>query len=385
MKKDNRRILLYSTYDSFINTGLNLCLENFNKHPEHIYIHRKQFNQVSKRQTKNKPYEFINIRKFFFSREIENFDIIILSFGIKEHVHFNHQLTLYGQSLAIPLLISCMPGTGFNRPENYLCRLYTDVLLLNCRQDYDEFIEDSKKYHFNSSSGFLYGLPQVKTDYLGRYTQQKPPLSIVFFDQLTVPNNVDEKREIVNSLIQYAIRFPDRKVYIKSRMTQSERTFHKHNLNILYILDKYYPHDKPSNLLLTDVDIPDLVEFTDICVTVSSTVAIEYLAYGKQAVLISDFGIKKELLNNFFSGSEIFASFKQLSHDKIPTVNKSWFEGYVSFPSQRVSQLNTVINSKLKTLKSRSISTVSYKSNLKLLKYSFISKLLDLILFKVRF
>lgn len=380
---NSHHILLYSTYDSFINTGINLCLETFNKNPDCIYIHKKKHNQVSDKQAKNIPYKYKNIRLFFLTKEIENFDVIILSFGIKQHVLFNHQLIHYHKILSIPLIISCMPGTGFNRPENFLCRLYSDILLLNCSKDYNEFIESSDSYKFRKKNGFLYGLPQIKSSLLHKYEDNKIPASIAYFDQLIVPNNKKDKRLIADNLINYAIKFPKRKVYIKPRVSLSETTFHSQNLNILNIINKYYKNNMPANVILTDLDIPHLVQITDLCVTVSSTVAIEYLAYGRQAVLISDFGINKKLLNNFYSGSGIFTSFKQLLSDDIPTVDREWFDSYVRIPKDRVLKLKQLVNDKKTLLNIRNFTKITYSSNIKRLNHSYMSKLIDIAIFKL--
>lgn len=372
----NKKILLYSTYDSFINTGISLCKETFGKTPDKLYIHQIKKNQVSKEQAKNMPFKYKNIRRFFSSREVCDYDIIILSFGVKQHLLFNAQLCIY-KLASVPLLISCMPGLGFNRPENFLCRIYSDIVLLNCRDDYNKFINSSKKYGYKKSKGLFYGLPQVSLE-SSHKTHTKKTKSIAFFDQLTLPTTTHEKKIIIDNLILYATTFPNRKVYIKPRLTSYEHTLHNRRLNILNILNKYYRGKTPDNLLVTHRDISELIKVTDLCLTVSSTVSIEYLIYGEKAILISDFGKKEKLLNTYFENSGIFASFQDLLDERIPRVNQEWFKHYVEIPNNRTLMLKKRVDTLLTQNYQQVFSKTNWDLEVKHLKYRYTSKLIDI-------
>ena len=163
---------------------------------------------------------------------------------------------------------------------------------------------------------------------------QRPVSTVLFAVQTDIPKSKEERAYVARRLCEYAQRHPRRTVLIKPKHRIGEKSGHPQK----YPYEEIFPKEaalygSPDNLMFTYQDMDALLDEADLLVTVSSTAALEALVRGRRAVAITDFGVKENIGNSYFLGSNILANFDDILEDRIPAAEPAWLREQMNAPT----------------------------------------------------
>ncbi|HEY0249243.1 MAG TPA: DUF6716 putative glycosyltransferase [Gryllotalpicola sp.] len=144
--------------------------------------------------------------------------------------------------------------------------------------------------------------------------------SIVFAAQPGVPFTLPERRLVVDWLVKTAEAHPEFRVVIKVRAQAGERQTHREK----YPYADFVPQRAPRNLVVEAGSMADHLARAIGFVTVSSTAAIEAIAAGVPSLVLTDFGVSGELINEVFVGSGLLGPARDLIAARFRNVDPRW-------------------------------------------------------------
>jgi len=342
------KVLALAGYDSFLNTARLIApiFEEQGADFDYALVRARKTKQISPEQVSElgvgRTIGEIDLIDFCESGAISQYDIVLACLeGLSTRRLFQF-LPAFGEGR--PIVISVYPGLVLRYLFDGLStRAPADLLWLNCRRDVSEYTRMCKGFGIDPSNARLFGNGSV-LDRIARDPRAAANGPIVFFEQAVIPRHYDERRFLVEQLFELARRNPERQVLIKARVNGSKATLHRtwHAIDSLFrevASDAGQP--APSNLALTQENTPKLLSRASLCLTVSSTVAVESLYAGIPTVIINDFGAHDDYGLQYFYGSGILQSFSQIDPENVPTVEQGWLEEYTHDPSVSIRALVT--------------------------------------------
>lgn len=144
--------------------------------------------------------------------------------------------------------------------------------------------------------------------------------SIVFAAQAGVPKTLVERQALTGWLVETARAHPSLRVVIKVRAQSGERQTHRER----YPYTELIPADAPPNLVVEGGPMAAHLARAVGFVTVSSTAAIEAIAAGVPSLVLSDFGVSGELINEVFLGSGLLGTSRELIAARFKQVDADW-------------------------------------------------------------
>ncbi|WP_309500449.1 DUF6716 putative glycosyltransferase, partial [Streptomyces shenzhenensis] len=257
-----------------------------------------------------------------FLREMEqqSYDILVLSL-----VGGGTQAMLHGLRNAWagrerrPVVVTGYVGVVYEKlADGLLLRHGADLVLANSRQDADRFRAVYDGVGADSSS-----VTEVALPFLGGapYEGEHDPYTVVFAAQPSVPDSRKDRTYLLDRLIQHARRHPEREVLLKLRSKPGEHTTHIEELPYQKLVQG---KDVPANFRLVYGHMGEVLDRTDLLVTMSSTAALESLHRRIPTVVLTDLGIREALGNHHFVGSGCLASWDQLDAGHRPVPDAEW-------------------------------------------------------------
>ncbi|GAA3769531.1 hypothetical protein GCM10022206_05110 [Streptomyces chiangmaiensis] len=256
-----------------------------------------------------------------FLREMaeETYDVLVLAL-----VGGGVQAMLHGLAHAWqgrtrrPVVVTGYVGVVYEKlADGLLLRHGADLVLANSRQDAERFRAVYEGVGADASSvtevalPFLGGAPYEKND----------PYTVVFAAQPSVPESRKDRTYLLNRLIQHARMHPEREVLLKLRSRPGEHTTHIEELPYQKLAQR---QDLPANFRLVYGNMGEVLDHTDLLVTVSSTAALESLHRRIPTVVLTDLGVREGLGNHHFVGSGCLASWDQLDAGHEPAPDPEW-------------------------------------------------------------
>ncbi|KND30683.1 DUF6716 putative glycosyltransferase [Streptomyces stelliscabiei] len=228
-----------------------------------------------------------------------------------------------------PVVVTGYVGVVYEKlADGLLLRHGADLVLANSRQDADRFRAVYEGVGADASS-----VTEVALPFLGGRTyagaedpsaeQGRGPYTVVFAVQPSVPDNRRDRTYLLNRLIGHARLHPDREVLLKLRSRPGEHTTHIEELPYQKLAEKQ-PDGLPPNFRLAYGNMGEILDSTDLLVTVSSTAALESLHRRIPTVVLTDLGIRETLGNHHFVGSGCLASWDQLDAGYEPVPDPRW-------------------------------------------------------------
>ncbi len=220
-----------------------------------------------------------------------------------------------------PILIA-----GFNGicdpmdPHPLLCRSSADLILANSPEDLSWFRAWFSDLGMDAAERLmLLGyLPEDQTrrsaERIDREKTKSRP-RIVFFAQPTVPETMKERLYLLRRLNQLAFQNPDWDIVVKPRSGRYARDITHSEKYYYQDLQKSFLKKVSANFSFSHENVDSLLEETDLCLTVGSTVAITAIRKGIPTLIISDFGIRRNYGNHHFVGSGYLGSLASISVD----------------------------------------------------------------------
>ncbi|GGU87754.1 hypothetical protein GCM10010211_62400 [Streptomyces albospinus] len=220
-----------------------------------------------------------------------------------------------------PVVVTGYVGVVYEKlADGLLLRHGADVVLANSRHDADRF---RAVYHgVGAATG---SVVECALPFLGGtpYAGEHHPYTVVFAAQPSVPDNRADRTYLLRRAVEHARRHPDREVLIKLRSRPGEHTTHIEELPYQKLAAKI-PGGLPANCRLVYGNMGEVLDRTDLMVTVSSTAALESLHRGIPTAVLTDLGIREALGNHHFLGSGCLVSWDALDAGRRPVPAPTW-------------------------------------------------------------
>ncbi|MEH0648062.1 hypothetical protein QA995_01295 [Streptomyces scabiei] len=258
------------------------------------------------------------------------YDIVLLSLvggGVQAMLHGLRRA--WDGRTKRPVVVTGYVGVVYEKlADGLLLRHGADLVLANSRQDADRFTAVYEGVGADASSVTEVALPFLGgTPHPGAgdpsAERGRGPYTVVFAVQPSVPDNRRDRTYLLNRLIGHARLHPDREVLLKLRSKPGEHTTHIEELPYQKLAEKL-PGGLPANFRLAYGNMGEVLDTTDLLVTVSSTAALESLHRRIPTVVLTDLGIRETLGNHHFVGSGCLASWDQLDAGYEPAPDPRW-------------------------------------------------------------
>ncbi|MFT4303205.1 MAG: DUF6716 putative glycosyltransferase [Candidatus Woesearchaeota archaeon] len=266
-----------------------------------------------------------------FLRKNEDIDILFLLLRGSLVRNISHIFKFKSKR---PLLICSHVGIILRNIDiDLLNRCGVDILITNSKKAFNDMSYLSKKYHLKIKI-LITKIPFIETR---KKKVNNIIKTILFAEQSDIPETLDERNYLCEKLIELADRQPKCKILIKIRRKKNEDNVHK----TTYHLEDILKNKKiPKNLIITYSPIQELIKKTDLMITISSTAAIESIAYGVKTYIITDFGINTKYGTSYFKGSNIFSNLDNIFNSTNKNIPSEWLDENVCLKDN----FNNIIN-----------------------------------------
>ncbi|MBO4253918.1 DUF6716 putative glycosyltransferase [Streptomyces griseorubiginosus] len=250
----------------------------------------------------------------------QEYDVVVLALvggGVQAMLH-GLKRVWEGRS-SRPVVVTGYVGVVYEKlADGLLLRHGADLVLANSRQDAERFRAVYEGVGADASS-----VTEVALPFLGGapYEGEHDPYTVVFAVQPSVPDNRRDRVYLLDRLIRHARLHPDREVLLKLRSRPGEHTTHIEELPYQKLVQRL---DPPTNFRLVYGNMGEVLDRTDLLVTISSTAALESLHRRIPTVILSDLGVREVLGNHHFVGSGCLASWDQLDAGHRPVPDEEW-------------------------------------------------------------
>ncbi len=250
----------------------------------------------------------------------ESYDIVVLALvggGVQAMLH-GLKRVWEGREKR-PVVVTGYVGVVYEKlADGLLLRHGADLVLANSRQDAERFQAVYDGVGADSS-----GVTEVALPFLGgaSYEGEHDPYTVVFAAQPSVPVSRKDRTYLLERLVKHARLHPEREVLLKLRSKPGEHTTHIEELPYQKLAQKL---DLPPNFRLVYGHMGEVLDRTDLLVTISSTAALESLHRSVPTVVLTDLGVREVLGNHHFVGSGCLASWDQLDAGHRPAPDEEW-------------------------------------------------------------
>ncbi|RAJ71723.1 hypothetical protein K378_00543 [Streptomyces sp. Amel2xB2] len=222
-----------------------------------------------------------------------------------------------------PVTLTGYVGVVYEKlADGLLLRHGADVVLANSRYDAERFRAVYEGAGADASCVTEGALP-----FLGGAPYEGPdaerPFTVVFAAQPSVPAGREDRAYLLRRAADHARAHPGREVLVKLRSRPGEHTTHIEEQPYQRLADRL-PGGLPPNCRLVYGHMGDVLDRTDLLVTVSSTAALESLHRGIPTAVLTDLGVREALGNHHFLGSGCLASWDELDAGRLPSADAAW-------------------------------------------------------------
>ncbi|MFE4048367.1 DUF6716 putative glycosyltransferase [Streptomyces sp. YIM B13518] len=258
--------------------------------------------------------------EFLRAMREESYDLLVLALvggGVQAMLHGLKRV--WEDRPHRPVVVTGYVGVVYEKlADGLLLRHGADLVLANSRQDADRFRAVYEGVGADASS-----VTEVALPFLGgaAYEGEHDPFTVVFAAQPSVPDSRRDRAYLLDRLVRHARRHPEREVLLKLRSKPGEHTTHIEELPYQKLVQRL---DPPANFRLVYGNMGEVLDRTDLLVTVSSTAALESLHRRIPTAVLTDLGIREALGNHHFVGSGCLASWDQLDDGHRPVPDAEW-------------------------------------------------------------
>lgn len=275
------------------------------------------------------PFRIISLADFL-SHEALSYDVLFI-FPEQRAVYcsfLNDLHTHIAKTGAVrrPLLVVGFIGIAMDYLLKGLAlRQGADVICVNTKHDYQQAQQISHKMGFDSSVLVKTGYPMaIGEKRQAIRTQPNSGRRIVFATQPHWPGLL-ERKYIIARLLKGCQRCPDDRFIIKLRLPEGKKSVHNEPYHYQRLF-KQMDVSQPANLEFAYGSMQEVLDETDVLVTVSSTAAVESIARGIPTAILSDFGYSTDYGLHHFIGSGLLRSLEQVIDGDIGTPRNEWLE-----------------------------------------------------------
>ncbi|AZM60401.1 MULTISPECIES: DUF6716 putative glycosyltransferase [unclassified Streptomyces] len=258
--------------------------------------------------------------EFLRAMREETYDVLVLALvggGVQAMLHGLKRV--WEDRPRRPVVVTGYVGVVYEKlADGLLLRHGADLVLANSRQDAERFRAVYEGVGADAGSVTEVALPFLGGD---AYTGGHDRHTVVFAAQPSVPDNRRDRTYLLDRLVGHARRHPERDVLLKLRSRPGEHTTHIEELPYQKLSQRL---DLPANFRLVYGHMGEVLDRTDLLVTVSSTAALESLHRRIPTAILTDLGIREALGNHHFVGSGCLASWDQLDAGHRPEPDEEW-------------------------------------------------------------
>ncbi|MCQ4210432.1 DUF6716 putative glycosyltransferase [Streptomyces longispororuber] len=255
-------------------------------------------------------------------RDSASYDVVVLALvgGAVQAVLHGLAHAWQGEARR-PVVVTGYVGVVYEKlADGLLLRHGADVVLANSRYDAERFRAVYEGVGADASSVTECALP-----FLGGapYEAEHDPYTVVFAAQPSVPDTPADRLYLLSRLAQHARLHPEREVLLKLRSKPGEHTTHIEEVPYQKLAQRL-GDELPPNVRLVYGNMGEVLDRTDLLVTVSSTAALESLHRRIPTALLTDLGVREALGNHHFTGSGCLVSWDRLDAGERPEADPAW-------------------------------------------------------------
>lgn len=258
--------------------------------------------------------------------EREPYDVIVLALvGGAVQAVLHGARALWPEPAARPVFVTGYVGVVYEKlADGLLLRHGADLVLANSRHDAGRFRAVYEGVGADAGAVVETALPFLAPADAHAYEPVGSTVHrVVFAVQPSVPDARADRTYLLRRAAEHARLHPGREVLIKLRSRPGEHTTHLEELPYQRLAEQL-PGGLPSNCRLVYGNMGEVLDTTDLLVTVSSTAALESLHRGIPTAVLTDLGVREALGNHHFLGSGCLASWTQLDAGLLPEADPQW-------------------------------------------------------------
>ncbi|MGW1772894.1 DUF6716 putative glycosyltransferase [Streptomyces sp. NPDC002104] len=254
------------------------------------------------------------------------YDVVVLALvGGAVQAVLHGARALWPEPAARPVFVTGYVGVVYEKlADGLLLRHGADLVLANSRHDAERFRAVYEGVGADAGAVVETALPFLAPADAHTYEPVSSEAHrVVFAVQPSVPDNRADRTYLLRRAAEHARLHPGREVLIKLRSRPGEHTTHLEELPYQRLAQQL-PGGLPSNCRLVYGNMGEVLDTTDLLVTVSSTAALESLHRGIPTAVLTDLGVREILGNHHFLGSGCMASWTQLDAGLLPKADPHW-------------------------------------------------------------
>ncbi|MEV6197461.1 DUF6716 putative glycosyltransferase [Streptomyces sp. NPDC051920] len=265
----------------------------------------------------------VTVAELVDDEELAAADLLVLATAGGTTLALTHGLGLAWEGRERrPVTVTGYVGVVYEKMvDGLLTRAGTDLVLANSAYDADRFRETFASVGVDPGSVVECALPFLGGQPYAPSAER--PFTLTFAVQPSVPKGRVSRLRLLERAAAHARRHPDRLVLMKLRSLPGEHTTHV-EADPYQLLIERMTEPAPDNLRLVYGNMGEVLDRTDLLVTVSSTAALESMHRGIPTAILSDFGIREAHGNHYFVHSGCLASWDDLDAGAAPRVDPDW-------------------------------------------------------------
>ncbi|MFC4032833.1 DUF6716 putative glycosyltransferase [Streptomyces polygonati] len=219
-----------------------------------------------------------------------------------------------------PVVVTGYVGVVYEKlADGLLLRAGADVILANSADDARRFRAVYDGVGYPTTAIAETALPFLGGELYRPDDERR--FTVAFAVQPSVPEGRADRLHLLRRTVEHARLHPERDVLVKLRSKPGEHTTHIEENPYQKLVASL---DPPRNLELVYGNMGEVLDRTDLLVTVSSTAALESLYRRIPTAILTDLGIRESLGNHHFLGSGCFASWDELDDGHLPEADPYW-------------------------------------------------------------
>ena len=221
-----------------------------------------------------------------------------------------------------PVVVTGYVGVVYEKMvDGLMTRAGTDVVIANSAFDADRFRAAFTGIGIDPESVVESALPFLGGDPYRPSLDR--PFTLTFAVQPSVPRSRADRLKLLERAAAHARLHPGRQVLMKLRSLPGEHTTHV-EADPYQLLVEQLAEPAPANLQLVYGNMGEVLDRTDLLVTVSSTAALESMHRGIPTAILTDFGVREAHGNHYFIDSGCLASWDELDAGTLPRPRPEW-------------------------------------------------------------
>ncbi|MFD3585695.1 DUF6716 putative glycosyltransferase [Streptomyces sp. NPDC058683] len=255
--------------------------------------------------------------------ELANADIVVLAVAGGTVLALAHSLGLaWAGREHRPVTVSGYVGVVYEKMvDGLMTRAGTDIVLANSGHDAEHFRSVFASVGVDPDSVVECALPFLGGDPYRPAPDR--PFTVTFAVQPSVPKDRGARLTLLERAAAHARRYPERQVLIKLRSLPGEQTTHVESAPYQLLVDSL-AEPAPENLQLVYGNMGEVLDRTDLLVTVSSTAAMESMHRRIPTAILTDFGVREAHGNHYFVHSGCLASWDDIDAGALPQPAPDW-------------------------------------------------------------